>query len=93
LAAVGAAGPAAHEEVGRQAGLLAVSRVVVIGSAAAGIHAGAVTAGSDAALVDDVDAALALLRAEVRPGDVVLVKASRSVGLEKLAAALLADAP
>jgi UDP-N-acetylmuramoyl-tripeptide--D-alanyl-D-alanine ligase len=40
-------------------------------------------------LVDDVDTALALLRAEVRPGDVVLVKASRSVGLEKLAATLL----
>jgi UDP-N-acetylmuramoyl-tripeptide--D-alanyl-D-alanine ligase len=93
MAELGADGPAAHEEVGRQAGLLAVSRVVVIGSAAAGIHAGAVAAGSrEAALVDDADAALALLRADLRPGDVVLVKASRSVGLEKLAAALLEDA-
>jgi UDP-N-acetylmuramoyl-tripeptide--D-alanyl-D-alanine ligase len=67
-----------------------VSRLVVIGSAAAGIHAGAVAEGSgDVALVDDVDAALALLRADVRPGDVVLIKGSRSVGLEKLAAAFL----
>ena len=31
--------------------------------------------------------ALALLRAELRPGDVVLVKASRSVGLETVATA------
>ena len=92
MAELGPDGAAAHEGVGREAARLAVSRVVVIGSAAAGIHAGAVTSGShDAALVDDVDAALALLRAEVRPGDVVLVKASRSVGLEKLAAALLED--
>ena len=34
-------------------------------------------------------AALDLLRAELRPGDVVLVKASRSYGLELLAADLL----
>jgi UDP-N-acetylmuramoyl-tripeptide--D-alanyl-D-alanine ligase len=93
MAELGPGAPAAHEEVGRAAGRLAVSRLVVIGSAAAGIHAGAVAAGSrDVVLVDDVDDALALLRAEVRPGDVVLVKASRAVGLEKLAAALLEDA-
>jgi UDP-N-acetylmuramoyl-tripeptide--D-alanyl-D-alanine ligase len=42
--------------------------------------------------VDDVDAALDVLRAALRPGDVVLVKASRAAGLERLAAALLADA-
>ena len=40
-------------------------------------------------LVEDTDAAVALLRAEVREGDVVLVKASRAVGLERVAAALL----
>ena len=36
----------------------------------------------------DADAALALLRAEVRPGDVVLVKASNAAGLGALADAL-----
>jgi UDP-N-acetylmuramoyl-tripeptide--D-alanyl-D-alanine ligase len=40
-------------------------------------------------MVDDADAALALLREEVRPGDVVLVKASNSAGLGRLADALL----
>ena len=90
MAELGLAAASAHEEVGRAASRLAVSRLVVIGSAAAGIHAGAVAEGSrDAALLADAEAALALLRSELAPGDVVLVKASRSVGLEKLGAALL----
>jgi UDP-N-acetylmuramoyl-tripeptide--D-alanyl-D-alanine ligase len=42
-------------------------------------------------VVPDVPAALALLAREVRPGDVVLVKASRGAGLERVAAALLPD--
>jgi UDP-N-acetylmuramoyl-tripeptide--D-alanyl-D-alanine ligase len=43
--------------------------------------------------VADADAAIALLRAEVRPGDVVLVKASRAIGLDRVADALIADHP
>jgi UDP-N-acetylmuramoyl-tripeptide--D-alanyl-D-alanine ligase len=38
-----------------------------------------------------VDSAIELVRGLVRPGDVVLVKASRSIGLEAVADALLAD--
>ncbi len=38
-----------------------------------------------ATMVDDADEALALLRAELRPGDVVLVKASNAAGLGELA--------
>jgi UDP-N-acetylmuramoyl-tripeptide--D-alanyl-D-alanine ligase len=41
--------------------------------------------------VSDAQAAIDLLRSELRPGDVVLVKASRSVGLERVATALLDD--
>jgi UDP-N-acetylmuramoyl-tripeptide--D-alanyl-D-alanine ligase len=40
--------------------------------------------------VSDAQAAVDLLRSELRPGDVVLVKASRSIGLESIAEALLA---
>ena len=86
----------AHLDLGRFLVRLDVSRLVVIGSEAGGIHAGAVLEGSwgeESAHVDDVDAAVALLRAELRPGDVVLIKGSRSAGLERVAAALLADAP
>jgi UDP-N-acetylmuramoyl-tripeptide--D-alanyl-D-alanine ligase len=35
--------------------------------------------------VPDADAAVALLRGELRPGDVVLVKASRAASLERVA--------
>ena len=90
----------AHMDLGRFVVRLDVSRLVVVGSDAGGIHAGAVLEGSwgeESVHVDDLDAAVALLRAELRPGDVVLVKASRSAGLERVAAALLStpgpDAP
>jgi UDP-N-acetylmuramoyl-tripeptide--D-alanyl-D-alanine ligase len=44
-------------------------------------------------LVPDVAAALEVLHERLRPGDVVLVKASRAAGLERIAAGLLADTP
>ena len=43
----------------------------------------------EAVSVADADAALALLRAELQPGDVVLVKASNAAGLGALADALV----
>ncbi len=60
------------------------------------MHHGAVMEGSwgtESVSVADADAALALLRAEVRPGDVVLVKASNAAGLGALAEALASDDP
>ncbi len=58
------------------------------------MHHGAVMEGSwgsESTIVADADAALALLRSELRAGDVVLVKASNSAGLGALAEALVAD--
>nr|WP_236007959.1 UDP-N-acetylmuramoyl-tripeptide--D-alanyl-D-alanine ligase [Nakamurella leprariae] len=52
------------------------------------LHLGAHLEGSwagESALVPDVDAAVAILLEELEPGDVLLVKASRSVGLEQVA--------
>jgi UDP-N-acetylmuramoyl-tripeptide--D-alanyl-D-alanine ligase len=95
MAELGDQAEVAHADLGRLVRRLDVSRLLVVGPAASGIHAGAVLEGSrgeESVRVDDVDAALDVLRKELRPGDVVLVKASRAAGLEKLAAALLADA-
>lgn len=84
----------AHMDLGRLAVRLDV-RVVTVGDPATPIgrlHAGAVLEGSwgtEAVHVADVDEAVAHLRAELRPGDVVLVKASRSVGLERVVDGLL----
>ncbi len=82
----------AHMDLGRFAVRLDVGQLVVVGEDAGGIHAGAVLEGSwgsESMHVPDVEAAVALLREELAPGDVVLVKASRSAGLERVAAALL----
>jgi UDP-N-acetylmuramoyl-tripeptide--D-alanyl-D-alanine ligase len=86
-----------HDRIGRLAVRLDVSRLVVVGlgRSMSAMHHGAVMEGSwgaEAVNVADSDAALALLRAEVQPGDVVLVKASNAAGLGALADALTADA-
>lgn len=85
-----------HDRIGRLAVRLDVSRLVVVGAGRpmSAVHHGAVMEGSwgsEATMVADVDAALALLRSELRAGDVVLVKASNAAGLAKLADALVAD--
>jgi len=93
---LGAASADEHDAVGRLAVRLDVNRLVAVGEGARAIHLGAAHEGSwgeESAYVDSPEGALELLRRELRPGDVVLVKASRAVGLETLAAALLADAP
>ena len=85
-----------HDRIGRLAVRLDVSRLIVVGTgrAMSAMHHGAVMEGSwgaEATMVSDADAALALLRAELRAGDVVLVKASNAAGLGGVADALVAD--
>ena len=82
---------AEHDRVGRYAVRLDVSRLVVVGEGARPLHLGAVMEGSwgeESAWVPDARAALALLAAEIAPGDVVLVKGSNSTRLHELADAL-----
>jgi UDP-N-acetylmuramoyl-tripeptide--D-alanyl-D-alanine ligase len=91
---LGADTVAGHDEIGRLAVRLDVSRLVVVGEQARPMHQGANLEGSwgeESVLVPDVEAAIALLREQVRPGDVVLVKASNVIGLWRVADALLAD--
>lgn len=84
-----------HDGIGRLAVRLDISRLVVVGTGRpmSAMHHGAVLEGlgDGAVMVPDADAALELLRAELAPGDVVLVKASNSAGLGVLAEKLLAD--
>ncbi len=85
-----------HDRIGRLAVRLDVSRLIVVGTgrSMSAMHHGAVMEGSwgsEATMVADADAALALLRAELQAGDVVLVKASNAAGLGALADALVAE--
>jgi UDP-N-acetylmuramoyl-tripeptide--D-alanyl-D-alanine ligase len=70
---------AAHAEIAALARHLGIDRLVAVGTAD---YPGA-------RRTADVDEAVELLRAEAGPGDVVLVKASRAAGLERVAEALL----
>jgi UDP-N-acetylmuramoyl-tripeptide--D-alanyl-D-alanine ligase len=68
-----------HAEVGRAVGELGIDEVVAIGpqaTAYGGRH------------VDTVEEAIALLEELLLPGDCVLVKAARAIGLERVAEAL-----
>jgi UDP-N-acetylmuramoyl-tripeptide--D-alanyl-D-alanine ligase len=79
MAELGETAAAAHAAAAAAAADLGVDELVAVAAPEYGVRA-----------VADVDAAVALLAAELRPGDVVLVKASRAAGLERIAAALLA---
>lgn len=76
-----------HDAIGRLAVRLNVSRLVAVGEGARPVYTGACQEGSwgrESAYVPDVDAAYALLRDELRTGDVVLFKSSRDAGLRWL---------
>ncbi|MCL2551425.1 MAG: UDP-N-acetylmuramoyl-tripeptide--D-alanyl-D-alanine ligase [Actinomycetia bacterium] len=96
MAELGEQSLAEHDAVGRLAVRLNVSKLVAVGGTeAAWLQMGAYNEGSwgeESVHVSDAEAAIELLRSEVRPGDVVLVKASRSVGLESVALALIEGA-
>lgn len=102
---LGESSAAEHEALGRLAVRLGVDRVVAVGEAARAVYDGAAAQAAEEAeaateaprpvVVDwapDAEAALERLAPELRPGDSVLVKASRAAGLERVAAAL-ADPP
>ncbi|MEV7243629.1 UDP-N-acetylmuramoyl-tripeptide--D-alanyl-D-alanine ligase [Streptomyces sp. NPDC093248] len=93
MAELGDEALAEHDAVGRLAVRLNVSKLVAVGGIEASwLQLGAYNEGSwgeESVHVSDAQAAVDLLRSELRPGDVVLVKASRSVGLEGVAQALL----
>lgn len=94
MAELGAVEQAEHDAVGRLAVRLDIARVIAVGDMARPIQHGAALEGSwngEAGWVADADAAIAALRDELRPGDVVLVKASRAASLERVALAIAED--
>jgi UDP-N-acetylmuramoyl-tripeptide--D-alanyl-D-alanine ligase len=96
MAELGSVSREEHDAIGRLAVRLDISRLIAVGEQARPIAHGAALEGSwngESSWVPDAEAAISMLRAQVRPGDVVLVKASRAVGLEQVALALAAGEP
>jgi UDP-N-acetylmuramoyl-tripeptide--D-alanyl-D-alanine ligase len=84
MAELGPGAPAFHVEIGRLAGELGVSALLAVGEEARAYLDG--TNGSvETAWAPDAAAAAEALEKLRRPGDAILVKGSRSVGLERVA--------
>jgi UDP-N-acetylmuramoyl-tripeptide--D-alanyl-D-alanine ligase len=83
MAELGADAPAYHLEVGRAVAELGVDELVAVGELARGYVEGA--AGVSSEWAPTAADAAELVRGLLRPGDAVLVKGSRSVGLEAVA--------
>lgn len=81
-----------HAEIGAYAAELGIEEVVAVGAGTAPLLAAAVAGGSGGHHAADVDEAEQLLRGLLRPGDVVLVKASNGVGLSRIGDALATGA-
>jgi UDP-N-acetylmuramoyl-tripeptide--D-alanyl-D-alanine ligase len=88
MAELGRTAPGYHREVGEAAAAAGVDQLLAIGELARGYADGA--AGVPALWVPNVHEALRALDEVVRPGDAVLVKGSRAMGLEAVAEALAA---
>lgn len=76
-----------HDRIGRLVVRLNIHKLVVVGHAARHVHMAAGLEGSwdgETMLVPDIDAAYDALRPDLRDGDIVLVKSSKSAGLRFL---------
>ena len=94
MAELGRHGPEAHAEVGRHTALCNVGHLFAVGTMAAVMGQAARAAGLKAVTeLSEVAAAARAVREFVKPGDVVLLKASRATRLERVGDALrsLAD--
>ena len=95
MAELGDEARAWHEEAGGLAARAGVAGLIVVGEDAAPMLTGAKAEpswGGELVGVPDTAGAVAALRARLAPGDVVLVKASRAAGLERVALALTGEA-
>ncbi|WP_163505543.1 UDP-N-acetylmuramoyl-tripeptide--D-alanyl-D-alanine ligase [Fodinicola acaciae] len=93
MAELGDTAEAEHQQIGRYAVELGVTRIVATGPHASAVVAGAENVASgDTEVVEvaDTGEAVALLSARLEPGDVVLVKGSKVAHMEHVTAALLA---
>ena len=89
---LGDAAVTAHDEIGRLCVRLDINRLIAVGPGAKLIHMGAAHEGSwgdESIYIESIDDAISALNSQLTAGDVVFVKASRSIGLDRVAQALI----
>jgi UDP-N-acetylmuramoyl-tripeptide--D-alanyl-D-alanine ligase len=87
MAELGHASRTEHDAIGRVVVRLNIDQLVVVGEGARLIHSGAVLEGSwdgESLFFDEIDQALEAVREMLEPGDIVLVKSSKSANLRHL---------
>ena len=89
---LGPEAPRFHREAGERAARLGFSPVVAVGELSRELAAGARAGGAETVWLPDAAAAADWAAGELRKGDVVLVKASRGVGLDRVVKRLLGNA-
>ena len=89
---LGPEGPRFHRESGERAARLGFSPVAGIGELSRELVAGAEAAGAEAVWLPDAAAAAEWAAGAARRGDVLLVKGSRGVGLDRVVRRLLGQA-
>jgi len=89
MAELGTHSETAHAEIGRQAAETGVDQLFAVGKMASFMARSARDAGLNRVIeLADVDVACGALKSFLKPGDVVLLKASRSMRLEQIAEVL-----
>jgi UDP-N-acetylmuramoyl-tripeptide--D-alanyl-D-alanine ligase len=92
MAELGAQSEAAHAEVGRRAAELGIGQLFAVGRMAPVVAAAAREAGLSRVIeFTDVEAAKNAVKGFLKPGDVVLLKASRASRLERIAETLKSE--
>jgi UDP-N-acetylmuramoyl-tripeptide--D-alanyl-D-alanine ligase len=94
MAELGSHSEAAHEEVGRRAAELKIGQLFTVGNNSALIARAARNAGLTRVIeFENVEAGVRAVKNFLKPGDVVLLKASRSSRLERIAETLRSENP
>ena len=79
-----------HESLGRAAAEMGIDRLICIGDALLPPHESALAAGLKSFAVTDIQDAIRIVTEQAITGDVIVVKASRGIALERVADALSA---
>jgi len=87
---LGESSRAEHQSLGRAAAAMGIDRLVCIGEALLPTHEAALAAGLTSFAVTDIQDAISIVTEQAITGDVIVVKASRGIALERVADALSA---